>query len=63
VTYERGGTAGRELLLLSIVSMRDLLLGTNAIDVAAVELLIESLQDESFYWSSQVMVSASGVKP
>jgi SAM-dependent methyltransferase len=62
VTYECGGTEGRDLLLLSIVSMRDLLVGTGAMDDAAVDRLIAALQDETFYWSSQIMVSASGRK-
>jgi SAM-dependent methyltransferase len=60
VTYERGGTADRGLLLLSIASMRDLLVSTGAMDGPAVERLIAALQDETFYWSSQVMVAARG---
>jgi SAM-dependent methyltransferase len=61
-TYERGGTEGRGLLLLSIVSMRDLLIATGHIDAMSVDRLIAALQDETFYWSSQVMVAASGRK-
>jgi SAM-dependent methyltransferase len=59
-TYERGGTEGRGLLLLSIVSMRDLLAATGYMDAGSVDRLIAALQDETFYWSSQVMVAGSG---
>jgi SAM-dependent methyltransferase len=59
-TYERGGTEGRGLLLLSIVSMRDLLIATGHIDATSVDRLVTALQDDTFYWSSQVMVAASG---
>jgi SAM-dependent methyltransferase len=62
-TYERGGTEGRGLLLLSVVSMRDLLIATGHMDDASVDRLVSSLQDETFYWSSQVMVAATGRKP
>lgn len=62
-TYERGGTEGRGLLLLSIVSMRDLLIATGHMDATSVDRLVAALQDETFYWSSQVMVAASGRKP
>jgi SAM-dependent methyltransferase len=62
VTYERGGTPGRGLLLLSIVSMHDVLIATGAIDGDTVDRLIALLQDPAFTWSSQVMVAASGHK-
>jgi SAM-dependent methyltransferase len=61
-TYERGGTKGRGLLLLSVVSMRDLLIATGHMDATSVDRLIDALQDDTFYWSSQVMVAASGIR-
>jgi SAM-dependent methyltransferase len=61
-TYERGGTEGRDLLLLSIVSMRALLVATGHMDDASVDRMIAALQDENFYWSSQIMVAASGIR-
>ena len=59
-TYERGGSEGRGLLLLSVLSMRELLIATGHMDAASVDRLIAALQDETFYWSSQVMVAATG---
>jgi SAM-dependent methyltransferase len=61
-TYERGGTEGRGLLLLSIVAMRDLLIATGHMEATSVDRLVAALQDDTFYWSSQVMVAASGRK-
>jgi len=61
-TYERGGTEGRGLLLLSVISMRDLLVATGHMDNGGVDCLIAALQDETFYWSSQIMVAAHGRK-
>jgi len=62
-TCERGGAEGRGLLLLSVASMRDLLIATGHMDSTSVDRLIAALQDETFYWSSQVMVAATGRKP
>ena len=58
--FERGGTPGRDLLLLSVQSLRKSLVGTRAIDDDGVERLIEMLSDPGFVWQSQVMVAARG---
>ena len=61
--YERGGTPGRDLLLLSIQSLRPHLTATNAIDNAGVDKMVELLSDPNFAWQSQIMVAASARKP
>lgn len=58
--FERGGVEGRDLLLLSIQSLRSHLIETGAIDHAQVDRLVEMLHDPSFVWQSQVMVAARG---
>jgi SAM-dependent methyltransferase len=60
--YERGGTPGRDLLLLSIQSLRPHLNATNAIDDAGVDKMVELLSDPYFAWQSQLMVAATGRK-
>jgi SAM-dependent methyltransferase len=61
--YERGGTPGRDLLLLSIQSLRPHLTATNAIDDAGVDTMVRLLSDPAFAWQSQLMVAARGRKP
>ncbi len=61
--YERGGTPGRDLLLLSIQSLRSHLIATGELDDAGVDKLVEMLSDPSFVWQSQIMVAARGRKP
>lgn len=61
--FERGGVEGRDLLLLSIQSLRGSLIATGAIDDAGVDQMVALLSDPSFVWQSQVMVAASGRKP
>ena len=58
--FERGGVEGRDLLLLSIQSLRGSLIETGAIDDAGVDRLVEMLSDPGFVWQSQVMVAARG---
>jgi SAM-dependent methyltransferase len=60
--YERGGTPGRDLLLLSVHSLRAGLVATGEIDDGGVDALIEMLSDPAFRWQSQIMVAASGRK-
>jgi len=60
--FERGGVEGRDLLLLSIQSLRANLVATGAIDDAGVDKMVEMLSDPSFVWQSQVMVAARGRK-
>jgi SAM-dependent methyltransferase len=61
--YERGGTPGRDLLLLSIQSVRPHLVATGAITDAQVDKMVEMLSDPGFIWQSQIMVAARGRKP
>ena len=60
---ERGGSEDRELLLLSIVKLRDDLTATGKIDDVGVDRLLELLGNPSFSWTSQLMVSARGRRP
>jgi SAM-dependent methyltransferase len=60
--FERGGVQGRDLLLLSVQSLRKHLIDTGAIDDATIERLVTSLSDPAFVWQSQVMVAARGRK-
>jgi SAM-dependent methyltransferase len=57
---ERGGSAGRGLLRLSVLSLREALLDTMAIDEQGVDRLVSLLEDPGFSWTSQLMVSAQG---
>jgi SAM-dependent methyltransferase len=57
---ERGGSAARGLLRLSVLSLRDALLDTMAIDEQGVNRLVSLLEDPGFSWTSQLMVSAQG---
>jgi SAM-dependent methyltransferase len=58
--YERGGTPGRDLLLLSVKSLRKGLVETGRIDDAGMDRLFGMLSDAEFGWQSQLMVAASG---
>lgn len=60
---ERGGSEDRGLLLLSVIKLRDTLVATGQIDEIAFERLLALLQDRSFAWTSQLMVSARGRRP
>jgi SAM-dependent methyltransferase len=57
---ERGGTPGRDLLLLSVQSLRQSLVDTGEIDDEGVDRLVAMLCDPSFLWQSQLMVAAWG---
>jgi SAM-dependent methyltransferase len=59
---ERGGTAGRGLLRLSIDSLRPRLIATGAMNDASVDQLRAALDNPDFSWTSQIMVSAWGTK-
>jgi len=61
--FEHGGTPGRDLLLLSIQSLRPHLLATGAITEAQADKVVEMLSDPDFIWQSQIMVAARGRKP
>ena len=60
---ERGGTPGRGLLRLSVLSLRGALVATGEMDDASVSTLVALLGDPAFCWQSQVMVAAKGRKP
>ena len=60
--FERGGVEGRDLLLLSIQSLRKSLVGTGAIDDTGVDRMVAMLSDPAFRWQSQIMVAARGRK-
>jgi hypothetical protein len=60
---ERGGVPGRDLLRLSLLSLRDALTATGAIDDRGVDALAGLLDDPSFTWTSQIMVTATARKP
>jgi len=58
--FERGGVEGRDLLLLSVQSLRPHLIDTGAIDDPTIDRLVAMLSDPAFVWQSQVMVAARG---
>jgi SAM-dependent methyltransferase len=60
---ERGGVPGRDLLRLSVLSLRHALTATGAIDDRGVDALAALLDDPSFTWTSQIMVTATASKP
>jgi SAM-dependent methyltransferase len=60
---ERGGVPGRDLLRLSVLSLRHALTATGAIDDRGVDALAALLDNPSFTWTSQIMVTASARKP
>jgi SAM-dependent methyltransferase len=60
---ERGRVAERGLLRLSVLSLRQALVATGAIDDAGVNALVALLDDPSFTWTSQIMVTATARKP
>jgi 2-polyprenyl-3-methyl-5-hydroxy-6-metoxy-1,4-benzoquinol methylase len=62
-TLERGGVPGRDLLLLSVQSLRAGLVATGEIDEGGVNLLVDLLSDPGFMWQSQIMVGARGRRP
>ncbi len=59
---ERGGVPGRDLLRLSMLSLRHALTATGAIDDRGVDALAALLDDPAFTWTSQIMVSATATK-
>jgi SAM-dependent methyltransferase len=59
---EHGGVEGRGLLRLSVLSLRHALTATGAIDDAGVDALVALLEDPSFVWQSQIMVTATARK-
>jgi hypothetical protein len=61
--YERGGTPGRDLLLLSVQRLRRGLVQTRRIDESGVDRLVDLLSDPAFGWQSQLMVAAGGRRP
>jgi len=60
---ERSGSAKRDLLRLSVISLRNDLVATGAIDQAGVDSLVALLDDPRFSWTSQLMVTARGRRP
>jgi len=60
---EHGGISGRDLLRLSVLSLRHALTATGAIDDSGVDAFAELLEDPSFTWTSQIMVTATARKP
>ena len=61
--FERGGVEGRGLLRLSVLSLRQALVATGAIDDAEIDALVALLDDPAFVWQSQIMVTATARKP
>ncbi|HEU0074983.1 MAG TPA: methyltransferase domain-containing protein [Dehalococcoidia bacterium] len=60
---ERGGSEDRGLLFLSVLKLRDALVASGRIDEITFDRLLALLQDRSFVWTSQLMVSARGQRP
>ena len=57
---ERGGSESRQLLLLSVLKLRDELTATGKIDDEGISRMLSLLRDPDFSWTSQSMVSARG---